>query len=363
MSEPRDLVPFVATSVEDAVAQVRNRLGPGAVVVQVRRIPVRRTGWFRRARQRLEILAYRPETSAIVDATSDAPAEPRGPPLAPSGDPGDEVPAADPGAGVVAWDQRPEPRAGGGAWRAGAILEASGFLPAVAQRITDQLRRRHGETPPEPLARELELVRTELARLWKPLPPMSEPAARVHIFVGGQGVGKTTCLCKWLTQAVLVQGRRARVWRLDGQTANTAETLSVHCEILGIPLERSRSGASDSDPDELQFVDLPGVPWWDRAAVQGLSRLLERHQPASVHLVVNAAYDVSLLHQQIRALSVLGPADLIVTHLDEESRWGRLWNLVLGTNYSIRYLSAGQNIPGDFFPATPERLFARQFPA
>jgi flagellar biosynthesis GTPase FlhF len=53
---------------------------------------------------------------------------------------------------------------------------------------------------------------------------------------------------------------------------------------------------------------------------------------------------------------------LIITHLDEESRWGKLWNLVLGTNYPIRWLSTGQNIPGDFCAATAETLLARQFP-
>ncbi len=55
------------------------------------------------------------------------------------------------------------------------------------------------------------------------------------MLIGPAGSGKTTLLCKWLTQAALVEGRVARVWRLDGATANTAEFLSVHCEALGVP--------------------------------------------------------------------------------------------------------------------------------
>jgi flagellar biosynthesis GTPase FlhF len=54
---------------------------------------------------------------------------------------------------------------------------------------------------------------------------------------------------------------------------------------------------------------------------------------------------------------------LILTHLDEEPRWGKLWNVVLGTKYPVRFLSAAQNIPGEFLSATAERILIRQFPA
>jgi flagellar biosynthesis GTPase FlhF len=55
-------------------------------------------------------------------------------------------------------------------------------------------------------------------------------------------------------------------------------------------------------------------------------------------------------------------ARLVFTDLDEERRWGKLWNFVLGTDYALRFLSAGQYIPGNFFEPTPELVLARQFP-
>jgi hypothetical protein len=58
----------------------------------------------------------------------------------------------------------------------------------------------------------------------------------------------------------------------------------------------------------------------------------------------------------------LAPINLNITHLDEERRWGKLWNFVLGTDYALRFLSAGQYIPGNFFEPTPELVLARQFP-
>jgi flagellar biosynthesis protein FlhF len=80
-----------------------------------------------------------------------------------------------------------------------------------------------------------------------------------------------------------------------------------------------------------------------------------------IHLVLNSAYETNHLLEQVRFFSTLGITDLIVTHLDEESRWGKVWNLVLGTNYSVRSLCDGQNIPGDIKAASPDLLLGRQF--
>jgi flagellar biosynthesis protein FlhF len=149
---------------------------------------------------------------------------------------------------------------------------------------------------------------------------------------------------------------------LDSGSANTAEALSVYCEILGVPAERIWSGAESPGAD-LNFIDLPGIDWRHSGAIHDLKRTLESFRPCRVHLVLNAAYEVPLLLAQTRAFSALPIDDLILTHLDEEPRWGKVWNVVLGTNYPVRFLSAAQNVPGEFLPATAERILTRQFPA
>ena len=72
-------------------------------------------------------------------------------------------------------------------------------------------------------------------------------------------------------------------------------------------------------------------------------------------------HDVPATYEFARAFGALAVEDLILTHLDEEKRWGKVWNMALGTNFPLRFLSAGQNIPGDFHQASPELLFSRQF--
>jgi flagellar biosynthesis protein FlhF len=239
------------------------------------------------------------------------------------------------------------------------ILQKTGVLPLHTQTILDRLRAEHGDAPPASLEREMDLTRALLAKCWR---KSSEIERRsVHVFVGPAGSGKTTALAKWLTRAALVEGKLARVWRLDGATANMAESLSVYCEILGAPAERSWQTAGILAED-IGFIDLPGVNWRNAAAITELGKQLEQFGSPKIHLTLNGAYDISILLAQVRAFSVLPIEDLILTHLDEETRWGKIWNLALGTKFSIRHFSTGQNIPGDFFDASAEMIFARQFP-
>lgn len=459
-----EIVPFIAESAADAARQVRERLGPEAVVVQVRPIGGGNKGWFGKKEQpRFEVLAYRPNPAGphpapgtpphpephprldmlAGDPPNDpirpggapreipttypgfpgrtpaarAPSAPDAPAAAPSvagvgpdtspalpnpqgrGSPAAEVPTA-PATTAVAQATSPgtldtvpqapvpvpvqvqarqavhspaqtlaEPGGGGsasassaGGWRAGTILEAAGFLPREAQWVVDRLRRGVGDQPPAGLGDELRLVRRELARAWRPAVPLNPDGGETHVLVGAPGVGKTTCLCKWLTQMALGEGRPVRIWRLDGTTANTAEALAVYCDVLGVPLARRWSEGDGAEPGEFGFVDLPGIDWRDGTALKAAAEQIAGLGRVRLHLVLNGAYDISLMLAQVRAFAGLGIEDLIVTHLDEETRWGKLWNLVLGTNFTLRFLAAGQNVPGEFRVGTAEALMMRQFP-
>jgi flagellar biosynthesis protein FlhF len=234
-----------------------------------------------------------------------------------------------------------------------ALLESLGLSPLYTARVLERVL----ATRPVWLADDLRDVREALAAAWIPCRPS---AARLHVLVGAPGVGKTTALCKWLTLSVLLEGRSARVWRLDGATANTAEALAVHGDVLGVPVERSWTGTPIDE--DVAFVDLPGASGADVEGVRVLVERLDEPAAAQIHLVLNAAYDVTTSLAQARAWATLPIHDLIVTHLDEEPRWCKLWNLTLGTGLPVRFLSAGQNIPSGFTEASAERVLSRIFP-
>ncbi|MGD0813032.1 MAG: hypothetical protein ABSA83_05470 [Verrucomicrobiota bacterium] len=348
---------FMAASAEEAVAQIRAKLGPEAVVLNVRRLP--RQGLVRFwQKPMIEVLACKPEAPTAETAPfSEALAEFRQE-LAEIKQQVASRPAAENPA--PSWTAEEE-NLNSGRWRVGTVLRKSGLLPLHAQQVLDRLQAQYGEIPPSSLGEEINRTQEVLAASWRKPSPVE--AKSLHVLVGPAGCGKTTYLCKWLTQTVLVDGRLARVWRLDGATANMAESLSVYCEVLGVPNERVWHPGGAAIAEDIGFIDLPGVDWRKPAAMQEQAGLIKEFGPTRIHLVLNGAYDISILLAQYRAFAVLPIEDLVVTHLDEENCWGKIWNLVLGTNCSIRHFSAGQNIPGDLCEASARMIFARQFPA
>ena len=331
---------FIAESAVDAVQQIRAKLGPDAVVVNLRQRP---SHWFQKPKIEVQARAPEPavETGTLLDTTD----EPLPLPIS-------HIEPCEESHSQISEGPR---RTRSDSKTARDLLEAIGLLPFYAEGVVEHM---DGSRPPW-LATELKEIRAALTSTWIPLDRATSTG--LHVILGAPGAGKTTVLCKWLTISVLLKGESARVWRLDGNTANTAEALSVHADVLGVPVERSWSAVPFAE--DSAFVDLPGVNWSDADAMHALARVRE-FGGAHVHLVVNAAYETPALLAQVRAFAAELPvADLIVTHLDEEPRWGKLWNLMLGTGLPIRFLSAGQNIPGEFFEASAECVLAHIFAA
>jgi flagellar biosynthesis protein FlhF len=357
---------FAASDIGSAIAQVRTALGPDAVVLNIRRVPPKGLAklW---AKPHIEVVACAPApepppptrqpslpTAAALQRYARSASTPTGPV--------DQEPDTRP-VTATAPDDTPIPSAPG-AWRVTAVLERLGLTPVCVQQVLETMQALHGPNrpPPPALAQELTLARTAFTRLWRTPPrPSTSNTPPLHVLVGPPGSGKSTALCKWLAQTVLVESRRARVWRLDARGANTAESVSIYGDILGVPVDRTWKGRTDNPA--VGFVDLPGVDFHDASALDHLATQIKALEGATVHLVLNAAYTVPLLLAQARAFARLPVADLILTHLDEEPGWGKLWNLVLGTNYPLSFLSVGQNIPGRWSQAQPDLLTPPLFAA
>ncbi len=338
MNAAHQPIPFVAASAEEAVAQIRARLGSDAVVLNVR--PLKPPGLARLwQKPMIEVVAYRPEPPA--------------PPAAP-------VNESLAGFRQELEEIKQQVDLNNSGWRVAALLQKTGLLPLHTQHLLDALKSAHGDNPPANLAEEIRMARRQLTRNWRA--PYAIGPHSMHVLIGPAGSGKTTLLCKWLTQIALLEGKLARVWRLDGATANTAEFLSVHGEALGVAVERCWAPDGRALPEDIGFMDLPGVDWRSPLAIRELAGQLTRMSSPHLHLVLNGAYDIKVLLAQVRAFSVLPLEDLIISHLDEEPHWGKLWNLTLDAGLPIRHLSAGQNIPGDFWEASAERILAHQFP-
>jgi flagellar biosynthesis protein FlhF len=340
---------FIAESANEAVERIRTELGPTAVVLSVRKLP--RTGLERFIKQeQIEVLAgidHAPAPQPVQSSQTGALAELR-----------EEIRQLR--KQVTRREEstpaRAEPHKSLETKTPALahILNQTGLLPAYTAQILQELPAIEELTVGEQIAGASEVLRSR----WKTEPITS--AAAVHLFIGVPGTGKSTVLCKMLAQTSLVESEPATVYQLDSHVANPSPLPSVYSEIVGAQFERTLP-LNFERREETVFVDLPGVPMHHTQGLEKLRQIIAEFGVPEVHLVLNAAYETGVLLEQVRFFSTLGITDLIVTHLDEETRWGKLWNLVLGTNFSIRALADGQNIPGDFRAATADLILSRQF--
>lgn len=331
------LVPFIADHADAALAQVQEKLGPDAVVVSVRRLPAQGFSRLWQRHGQIEVLACAPEEQPAHRVHAVPPGVDA---YVPFGE--EAVPDASP--------VRPPRR-----WRSLAWIESLGLMPEFANRLEGELHERYGNELPATAVAQWHALRDVMAGYWQPSPQIEFGSGRPHVFIGPPGSGKTTALCKWMTQSVLVEERSVRVYRLDGVSANTSEFLSLHSEMIGVRVDRF--WAKPETHADLLFVDFPGVEMHDAHGMSVLRELLATLPWPHVHLVLNAAYESAILFEQFRAFAPLGLEDIVFTHLDEDRHRVKLWNFVLGTNCSLSFLGAGQKIPGDFRRADSALLF------
>jgi flagellar biosynthesis protein FlhF len=332
------LVAIVADNPNAALTQVHERLGPDAVVVSVRKMPREGISWLWQNNRKIEVTACVPQRLPEKKK---------------------EIPTNHENAHVRFRDtmgiKTSVNTTAAGRWRSIAWFESMGLLPEFTGQLEEKVHLLHGENPLPTPEKEWTAVSDLVICHWHPARQVMTGTARPHVFIGPAGSGKTTALCKWMTAAVLVEERRVHVWRLDGEAANASELLTLHCELMGVTMKRFWN--EPEEPVDLQFVDLPGVEMYNPGAMSTLRDQISVLPQPHVHLVLNAAYESSILFEQFRAFESLAPEDIIFTHLDEEQRRVKLWNFILGTNCPISFLGAGQKIPGEFRRAEPALLF------
>ena len=335
------IVSIVAENPNEALVQVHNQLGPDAVIVSVKKMRHDAISWFLPHRRKIEVTACLPHKPVEMDKE-----------ILPRVETNRVFPSQ-----KMAME-RPAFKPKDGRWRSIAWLEANGLMPAFTKQLEEKVRVLYGGKPMATMQNEWTAVTDLIICHWLPARQTMGGTGRPHVFIGPPGSGKTTALCKWMTSAILINESRVRAWRLDGESANSSGLLPLHCELMSAPLERFWNGPDDAA--DFQFVDLPGVEIRDEGAMSALREQLAGISQPHVHLVLNAAYESSILFEQFRAFESFAPEDIIFTHLDEEMRRVKLWNFVLGTKCPISFLGAGQKIPGELRRAEPALLFPQK---
>ena len=185
---------------------------------------------------------------------------------------------------------------------------------------------------------------------------------QVVALVGPTGVGKTTTLAKIAAGFRFDLGCRIGLIALDTFRLGAVDQLLQYAELVSAPLEVVSSSEqvtaalerlSDCD---LVLLDTAGRAPRDSEQLAELHRFLQLAQPHSTQLVVSAASSPAYVAQTIERFSVLTPTNLLITKLDEAVEFGSWLAMLERTPLSISYLTHGQQVPQDIMVASARRL-------
>jgi flagellar biosynthesis protein FlhF len=186
-------------------------------------------------------------------------------------------------------------------------------------------------------------------------------AARVRLFVGPPGDGKTTTIAK-LAAAERAAGRRVALVGTDTYRVGASAELAAYGRVLGLPVvaaadpaELGRVLAAAGDAD-LVLVDTPGAGPGQGAELAEVTALVRAAGPgAGRTLVASAASGSWAAREAWQAFAPLAPDACVLTKLDL-APGGPVVGLLWGRGVPISHVSAGRRIPDDLEAATPDRL-------
>lgn len=242
-------------------------------------------------------------------------------------------------------------------------LTSAGVAPEIAADICGQAQK----DLPSLKMKNRSLVEGWVARrileTTKVTTPEETRQAKVHIFVGAAGSGKTTALVKMASHLVVRENKKVAILSADTFKVGAADQMRIYAQILNVPFSVIRN-ASDwyhimnyINSVDYILVDYPGLSLRNAEEGMNLKRLMP---PATlktrVHLVLSTLAKDQDATELGRRYSVLDYHDVIFTGLDESVQHGTIYNFMRRFDVPLHSFGIGTRVPEDFEFATKERV-------
>lgn len=346
-------IKFIAKSAQEAADRVRDELGPGGRVISVRQHTGTGMGRFLSA-PKLEVVAV-----------LEAPDEVQQP--APAVQPSEFANGAQTGPDTLVPPAAPA--------ETGKRGRASKAEPARTELTCAKFLSRLGlkanllariESTPEGRQALACPVTSGLPQVvaWLRDQRNAQPLAknwRRMAFLGGAGAGKTTALCKFLANEVLINNRKPLVLQTAVDRPHLDGALEMYCEILGLQYSKY-AGDLDIDQSVVLCVDFPGFSISNDHEIPKFAAALDDLNIDTRVLVLNAACEDSTLGLFIQKAADLNINAQILTHLDEVVDFGKLWSFYLDKERPLLFAANGPNVLGDTINDVFGFLLEKTFP-
>jgi flagellar biosynthesis protein FlhF len=201
-------------------------------------------------------------------------------------------------------------------------------------------------------------------------PPFNQAApdgAKVVVFAGPAGAGKTTTLIKIAIRECLAQRHPVRILSVDPYRVAAHEKLRSFASIIGVGFTALNSvpefltAVEESRNKSVVLVDTPGFSPAELEGAGEIASCFERLANKQIHLVLPASMKRADLARNIRGYAAFRPDFLLFTKLDETESQGAILSAALEADKPLSFFTNGQNIPEDIEPAHARALLASVF--
>ncbi len=371
-----DVKTYRASSLQEALQQVRRELGPEASVLHTREVGGGMLRWI--SGRQIEVTA-----SATVNVPSRLPANtsPHAPPtttqpLPPAdyddfrakyrADLKDTVTEED---SLVEQLSRESARTGKQELPESLFQLFTDLIDAevseeVARELVDRVR--SGLSAAD--LHDRLLVKSRVARLLEEELTCCGPVRvtpgvrRIVALVGPTGVGKTTTIAKLAANFHLREKQRVGLITVDTYRIAAVDQLRTYADIIDLPMEvvstprEMRAAIARLSDLDLILMDTAGRSPQDDLRIQELKAMLSEAHADEVHVVLSSVASAASMKQAAERFAEVGATSLLFTKLDECTGLGSILPVLRSSNLPISYVTNGQNVPEDIASAERRKL-------
>ncbi|MEM6654442.1 MAG: flagellar biosynthesis protein FlhF [Planctomycetota bacterium] len=244
------------------------------------------------------------------------------------------------------------------------LIEAN-VSESIAKRVLDDMRQRAEPYELDDAGLLRSRLRATLAERFATSGPIATGGGRRLVaLVGPTGVGKTTTIAKLAANFRLRERLRVGLITVDTYRVAAVEQLRTYADIIDLPMEivstprEMRAAVDRLSGLDLVLLDTAGRSPRDEVKIQELKSMLGEARPDETHLVLSTTGGVEQLASAAEQFRSVGATSVLLTKLDESTKFGHLLSLADEVDLPISYTTNGQDVPDDIAVATPDSLAA-----